>query len=57
LAIDEKKRTAPKTETELFEEDDDGYCLVKQAEIPAALQAMAQLAVNNCPEEALSIDA
>ncbi len=42
---------------ELFEEDDDGYCVVKQSEVPAASEPKARLAVNNCPEEALEIEA
>ena len=41
---------------EVFAADDDGYVeLVAPGDVPAGLEAKARLAVNNCPERALSL--
>ena len=40
---------------ELFDEDERGYCVLLQAEVPEALRDKAQVAAENCPEEAISI--
>lgn len=41
---------------EVFDEDARGHCCVRQALVPAALQAQARLAAENCPEEAIIIE-
>jgi len=39
----------------LFDADDQGHCVLLQAEVPPAHQREARAAVANCPEDALSI--
>jgi len=40
----------------LFEDDDEGYCLVKgDGEVPAGEAAAARLAVRLCPERAVTL--
>lgn len=42
--------------TEVFEADDSGYgSVLNDGEVPAALEDKARMAVNNCPERAISI--
>ena len=40
---------------EVFECDDDGYCLPSDTEVPAELEAQARRGVAGCPERALTI--
>ena len=39
---------------ELSDADDMGHCVVLHAEVPAGLEEKAALAINSCPEDALS---
>ena len=44
----------------LFDADDEGYAVLKDAgsgEVPAGLEKDAQLAVANCPEYAIEVEA
>ena len=41
---------------DVFGEDDEGYCVPETTEPGPDQQAKARLAVDNCPEEALSIE-
>lgn len=42
---------------DLFDSDDEGYAVLKvTGEIPDELREQAQLAVDNCPEFAISIE-
>ncbi len=42
---------------ELFEADDEGYSvLLVDGEVPAELEHKAELAVENCPEFAISLE-
>ncbi len=41
---------------ELFDEDDEGYCVVTQAEPSSAQEGQARGAVANCPEQALRLE-
>ncbi len=41
---------------ELFDVDDDGYAVLRiDGEVPEELQRKAQLAVDNCPEYAITL--
>jgi ferredoxin len=41
---------------ELFDVDDDGYAVLRvTGEVPAELEAKAQLCVDNCPEYAITL--
>ena len=41
---------------ELFDVDDDGYAVLRvPGEVPAELEAKAQLCVDNCPEYAITL--
>jgi ferredoxin len=41
---------------ELFDVDDEGYAILRETgEVPADLERKAQLAVDNCPEYAISL--
>ena len=43
---------------ELFDTDDEGYAVPLVAgDVPVVLEAKAQLAVDNCPEYAIEIEA
>lgn len=42
---------------DVYGSDDLGYCVLKHAEVPPALEAQARLGAANCPEGALSIEA
>lgn len=42
---------------ELFDVDDEGYAiLLVEGEVPAELEQKARLAVDNCPEYAITVD-
>ena len=41
---------------EVFELTDDGYAVVVPSEIPKALEDAVQIAVQQCPERAISIE-
>lgn len=42
---------------ELFDADDEGYSVLKiNGDVPAELEGKARLAVDNCPEYALTIE-
>ena len=43
---------------ELFTSDDDGYCAErgKEWEVPAGMEDIARLAVDSCPEGAITLD-
>jgi ferredoxin len=41
---------------ELFDSDDVGHCVVIAAEVPPGLEAAARTGVENCPENALSLE-
>lgn len=42
---------------ELFDADDEGYSVLKvDGDVPAELEGKARLAVDNCPEYALTIE-
>ena len=40
----------------LFDADDGGYGVVRQAEVPAGGEDEARRGVANCPEDAISVD-
>jgi ferredoxin len=40
---------------DVFDVDDDGYAVVLVDEVPTADEALAQQAVVNCPEQAITI--
>ena len=40
----------------LFDADDEGYAIVLVDEVPKELEREAELAVENCPEYALSLE-
>jgi ferredoxin len=42
---------------ELFDEDDAGRCVLLHADVPGELEAKAQVAADNCPEEAIRVSA
>lgn len=39
----------------VFDADDYGHCVVLAAEVPAGREQDVRLAVDNCPEQALSL--
>lgn len=41
---------------ELFEADDEGYSVLKEADVPPALERQARVAELNCPERAITIE-
>lgn len=41
---------------ELFDSDDQGHSVVIASEVPAGLEAQARLAVENCPENCISLE-
>lgn len=41
----------------VFDADDQGHCVIKLDDVAPDLQADARVAVANCPESALSIEA
>ena len=41
---------------EVYGEDEEGYCVVLQADVPEALQAAARRAADNCPELAITVE-
>ncbi|TMK89283.1 MAG: ferredoxin [Actinobacteria bacterium] len=40
---------------ELFEGDDDGYCIDPTGEVPEGLEAAARRGAGNCPERAILV--
>jgi ferredoxin len=43
---------------ELFDSDEEGYSVLKvDGDVPAELEEKARLAVDNCPEYAIELDA
>jgi ferredoxin len=40
---------------DVYECDDDGYCLDPSGEVPAALEASARRGAENCPEGAIRV--
>ena len=44
-------------EPALFEPDDEGYGVVRNAEVPESLVAAAENAAANCPEHAIRLEA
>lgn len=43
------------TAPEVYDLDDDGYCLIKVAEVAAALQKQAREGADSCPEQAITV--
>jgi ferredoxin len=41
---------------ELFDSDDEGHSIVLQPEVPEGLESQARLAVENCPENCISLE-
>jgi ferredoxin len=41
---------------DIFDSDDLGHCVLVQAEVPADREEAARNGVENCPEQALSIE-
>jgi ferredoxin len=41
---------------EVFDADDDGYCVPRFVEVPPGLEERARTGAANCPEEAIAID-
>jgi ferredoxin len=42
---------------DLFDADEDGHAIILAPDVPAESEDQAVLAVNNCPERALSLEA
>ena len=40
---------------DVFDADDDGYSVVKLAEVPPELEAQARIGEQNCPEQAITL--
>jgi ferredoxin len=40
---------------EIFELDDDGYCVIGKVELPADQLSQARLGAKNCPEMAITV--
>jgi ferredoxin len=40
---------------EIFEEDDDGHCVLKRSHVAGAQEEAARRGVANCPEDALKL--
>ena len=40
---------------DVFDEDEQGHCVVKQVVVHAELEKQARRAVENCPEDAISL--
>ena len=41
---------------DVYGEDEEGYCLIAQPEVPTHLQSAARRAADNCPELAITIE-
>ena len=41
---------------DVYGEDEEGYCVIEQPEVPEARQAAARRAADNCPELAITIE-
>jgi ferredoxin len=42
---------------EIFTDDADGHCQLLRADVPPELEEKARVAAENCPEEAIGVDA
>ena len=42
---------------EIFADDESGHCRLVRADVPEGLQEKARVAAENCPEEAIGVDA
>lgn len=40
---------------EVYEPDDEGYCIDPTGAVPAALHAVARRGADNCPESAITV--
>jgi len=41
---------------EVYGEDEEGYCVILQADVPADHQQAARRAADNCPELAITVE-
>ena len=41
---------------DVFDADEEGYCVIRRAEPPAELEEQARAAERNCPERAISLE-
>jgi len=41
---------------EVYGEDEEGYCVIAEPEVPQRLRETARRAADNCPEHAISIE-
>ena len=41
---------------EVYGEDEEGYCVIAEAEVPGALREPARRAADNCPELAIQLE-
>ena len=41
---------------EIYGEDEEGYCVIAQANVSAPHQAEARRAADNCPEHAITVE-
>ncbi len=40
---------------EVYEADDDGYCVIPNEIVPAGRERQAELGARNCPEDAIAV--
>jgi ferredoxin len=43
------------TAPEIYDLDDDGYCVIRRIEVVGALAAIAREGADNCPERAITV--
>lgn len=41
---------------DVFDADEEGYCVIKRTEVPQELEERARAAERNCPERAIAIE-
>lgn len=41
---------------EVYGEDEDGYCVIAEPDVPEALKEAARRGAENCPEQAISVE-
>jgi ferredoxin len=41
---------------EVYGEDEEGYCVISRADVPAEHQEKARRAADNCPEQAITVE-
>jgi ferredoxin len=41
---------------EVYGEDEEGYCVIADADVPAELREAARRAADNCPEQAITVE-